>query len=80
MSNFKVFLPSLYTSNVSNGPTMTSIKMSIRKIFVTPIAVAKGEGYQNIKTTITAINAIIKEMSKCFKKKLIRFDIFITST
>ena len=54
---------------------MTSIAISIKKICVTPMAFAKGVGYQIKKTNPIIIIATTIEIARCPKKNLIRLDI-----
>ena len=48
---------------------------NIKKICVTPTAVASGDGYQTKKTNPTTTKAIKNEINKWLKKNFRRFDI-----
>ena len=58
---------------------MTSITNSIKKICVTPAAVASGDGYHIKKTTPITTKVIRNEINKWLIKKFRRFDIITLS-
>ena len=69
-SNLRLFLFSLYTNQVINGPRMMSILNIIKKICDTPVALANGWGYQIKKTKAMKVLAIDNDSSRCTNANL----------